>query len=70
MIQYTSFVPANALEPGEQSVGILLFQNCPHHHLVGVTFDPLGRGLQPYVGAVSGTSDAVKPETRSRCSLR
>ena len=42
------------LEPGEQSRGILPFQNCPHQYLVGVTFDLLGRRLQPYRRAVTG----------------
>jgi hypothetical protein len=42
-------------EPGEQSCAILPFQNCPYQHLVGVTFDLLGRGLQPYRRAVTGT---------------
>ena len=43
------------LEPGEQSGGILPFQNCPNKHLVRMTFDLLGRGLQLYGGAVTGT---------------
>jgi len=42
------------LEPGEQSRGVLPFQNGPHQHLVGVTFDLLGRRMQPYRRAVTG----------------